>query len=91
MNRSGIGARNIKKLILIIAVFLSGLLIGCTNDVSMAGNRFDMEYIQSDLINWVGEFYLYRDNQTGVHYLVFKEGDSIAITPRYNSDGTLYK
>lgn len=76
-----------------MAVFLSGLLIGCTETRSQAVDysSFDMDYLESDLINWVGDFYLYEDRETHVEYLVFRyTGDGIAITPRYNADGSLY-
>lgn len=31
----------------------------------------------------------YIDPETGVHYLLYKKGDSGGICPRYNADGTL--
>ena len=72
------------------AVFVSGLLIGCaTEDVAAVGS-FDMEYIESDLVNWVGDFYLYKDKETGVEYLVFKTTDGVGICPRYRSDIEVY-
>lgn len=50
-----------------------------------------MEYLESDLVNWVGDFYLYEDTETHVEYLIYKwEREGIAITPRYNADGSLY-
>lgn len=82
-----------KKIILVLAVFVSGLVIGCAT-TSNAGNPpvFNMEYIDSDLINWVGDFYLYEDTETHVEYMVYKWGsEGIAITPRYNADGSLYE
>lgn len=76
------------------AVFLSGLLIGCTTTESSAGSSlgFNMEYIESDLVNWVGDFYLYEDTETHVEYMIYRlgGGEGIAITPRYNADGSLY-
>lgn len=81
-----------KKIILVLAVFVSGLVIGCAT-TSNAGSPpvFNMEYIDSDLINWVGDFYLYEDTETHVEYLVYNNSDYIAITPRYNADGSLYE
>ena len=84
---------HIKKIVLVGAVFLSGLLIGCTTTESSAGSSlgFNMEFIEADLINWVGDFYLYEDSETHVEYMVYKDGTTgIAITPRYNADGSLY-
>ena len=51
---------------------------------------FNMEYIESDLINWAGEFYLYYDEETGVEYIAYKYNDGCSITPRLNADGSLY-
>ena len=85
--------RGIRKIVLVVAVFVSGLLIGCTSTNSQAVDigTFNMEYLESDLINWVGDFYLYEDTETHVEYLVYKYGsEGIAITPRYNADGSLY-
>lgn len=50
-----------------------------------------MEHIESDFINWVGDFYLYEDTETHVEYMVYKDSPTgIAITPRYNADRSLY-
>ena len=32
----------------------------------------------------------YRDEETGVEYIVFKTGYGAGACPRYNADGTLY-
>lgn len=76
-----------------LAVFVSGLVIGCATTESEASNTsgFNMEYIDSDLINWVGDFYLYEDTETHVEYLVYNNNGYIAITPRFNADGSLYE
>lgn len=79
---------------MVLAVFISGLMIGCATTESEASDTsgFNMEYIDSDLINWVGDFYLYEDTETHVEYMVYKWGsEGIAITPRYNADGSLYE
>lgn len=72
------------------AVFVSGLLIGCTAKNVAASGSFEMEYIESDLVNWVGDFYLYVDKQTDVEYIVYTTSEGVGITPRYNLDGTIY-
>ena len=76
-----------------LAVFISGLVIGCATTESKAEikSSFNMEYIESDLINWVGDFFLYEDTETHVEYMVYKDSSTgIAITPRYNADRSLY-
>lgn len=82
----------IKKILLVSAVFVSGLMIGCTASESAASGlkMFDMEYMDSDLVNWVGDFYLYKDKETGVEYLVFKTTDGVGICPRYKNDIEVY-
>lgn len=32
----------------------------------------------------------YKDEETGVEYIVFKSGYGAGVCPRYNADGTLY-
>lgn len=49
-----------------------------------------MEYLDSDLMNWTGEFYLYEDEETHVEYIVHYNNGYVSITPRYNADGSLY-
>ena len=76
-----------------MAVFLSGLLIGCTETRSQAVeySSFNMDYLESDLINWIGDFYLYEDSETHVEYIIYKYNrEGIAITPRYRADGSLF-
>lgn len=91
MNRFGRSVNSIKRIVLILAVFVSGLLIGCTSNNSQAASHdFNMDYLESDLVNWAGEFYLYEDRETHVEYIVFELRDSIAITPRYTHEGKLY-
>lgn len=72
-----------KLFIACLAIFISLLFISCS---SVASN-FRMEYKETDLANWVGEVYVYVDSETGVEYIIFTKGDSIAITPRYEQIG----
>ena len=65
-------------------------MIGCGSETLAETNDFNMEYIDSDLVNWVGDFYLYEDTETGIEYIVYKEGESVAITPRLNTSGAPY-
>ena len=78
---------NMKKIVLVLAVFISGLMIGCAT-TSVVSNLFDMQY-ESCNFALAGEFYLYTDVSTGVQYIVLDSSDGIGITPRYNADGSL--
>lgn len=80
----------IKKILLVMGVFLSGLLIGCTTTSSGATDYFNMDYLGSDLVNWVGDFYLYEDTQTHVEYIVYMNDGNVAITPRLKASGQPY-
>lgn len=51
-----------------------------------ASTTFGMKYINGDI-----DFYIYKDTQTGVEYIVYRANQySSAICPRYNSDGEIY-
>jgi hypothetical protein len=81
----------IRKIVLGIAVFGSGLMIGCASTNSHAIEKFfNMEYLDSDLMNWTGSFYLYEDEETHVEYIVYYNNGYVSITPRYDADGKLY-
>lgn len=82
-----------KKILLIIATVLMVLAIGCgsTEEAhgSVSASTFGLEFISNS-----NNVYEYRDAETGVHYLVFRDtvcyGGMGGICPRYNADGTLY-
>lgn len=89
--------RTMKRVLIALAVFGSGFLIGCTSSESVASEsvtsdlqKFDMEYVGADLVNGVGDFYLYKDKETGVEYLVFKTTDGVGICPRYEDWNSVY-
>ena len=90
MSRSLKSVRIIKRIVLSLALLVSGFVIGCGSGTRAEDNGFNMEYIDSDLVNWVGDFYLYEDTETGVEYIVYKVGESVAITPRLYTNGTPY-
>lgn len=50
-------------------------------------NAFEMEYI-----GYSRDITVYRDVDTGVHYLIYKyfPYEQCFVCPRYNPDGTLY-
>ena len=76
-----------KRIALVVAVFLSGLVIGCATTIK-ASDLFDMSY-ESCNFALVGQFYLYTDTSTGVQYIVVDTTNGTGITPRYNADGSL--
>lgn len=79
-----------KKLGLTICALLCGLYLGACADTAIANNSnqdsaftYNGGYTASYLI----------DNETGVNYIVvdkYGSGVAIAITPRLNTDGSLY-
>lgn len=78
-----------------MAVFASGFMIGCADTTSEASDKvafskFSMKHIDTDLVSWVGDFYLYRDQETGVEYIVLSSEKGVSITPRYDSEGKIY-
>lgn len=95
-NREEECVRNIRKIALALAVFVSGLMIGCADTTSKASDKvvfskFSMEHVDTDLVSWVGDFYIYADQETGVEYIVLQKNENmLCITPRYKADGSLY-
>lgn len=73
----------LKKILLIIGCCaccaLSIPLTGCTDNPS-----------NSDTPSLGGMIRVYVDEATGVNYIRYSNGYGCAITPRYNSDGSLY-
>lgn len=88
--------KNFKRMIACLVIFASGFMIGCADTTSEASDKvafskFSMEHVDTDLVNWVGDFYLYADKETGVEYIVIQNSENgIGITPRYKADGSLY-
>jgi hypothetical protein len=92
-----------KKLNILAITFLLSMTVGCSNSnkhgndckcssCSMAitneEKRLENETFL-ELIHRRNGFYEYKDIETGVHYLLFSNTCGSAITPMYNSDGTL--
>lgn len=48
--------------------------------------KFNMEYESTDFALGVSSFYLYRDAETGVEYIVVTDANGIAITPRLQAN-----
>lgn len=73
--------------LVLTATLLVGVMIGgCSNDTS------SIEVSASNFMSFEdlgGSAHLreYRDTETGVHYIVSKDG---GICPRYNANGILY-
>ena len=73
----------IKKIICAIIIILSILfLVGCTTNPNIDGSKND------------ASIKFWTDDETGVQYVIYNEvclnGGMGGITPRLNSDGTLY-
>lgn len=74
-----------KRILAICIAATTFFLMGCGNgDVKIETSSKEslsiVEYINSRIS-------LYKDNETGVHYIINYEG---GMTPRLNADGTLY-
>lgn len=70
--------------ILIIVVIMATMLCGCI-DGEMAEPRYDTEY-QMWLNSGSCFVFSFKDEETGVWYVSTNEG----VTPRLNTDGSLY-
>ena len=59
-----------------------------TNNKELFMSKFDITKINEQTYTNISEMI---DNDTGVHYLIIEDfyHKSIAVTPRYNSDGTI--
>lgn len=68
-------------------IILSTLMI-FTIIVSCSCDDTEYEVTQSKSLN--PDIYEYIDQETGVHYLVYKGVKMGGITVRYNADGSLY-
>ena len=84
----------------LVVIFLGIMLMttGCgekTNSdrqvftVQAKDTTFNMEFESIDFAVGVDNFYLYRDVQTGVEYIVVITGNGVAITPRYEDSMNL--
>ena len=84
-----------KRIIVLIALLVVVICVGCSgsvnadNSIPVEVHKFDMDFVESDMINWVGDFYLYEDKETTVEYIIFTNNGYVSITPRYNADGSL--
>ena len=82
-----------KKMIALAALIFA--LCGCgTSAAASEQDSWDNDF-RMDCIADEGNFEVYQDRETGVQYIVYREWKNAyatfcAMTPRYNSDGTLY-
>lgn len=88
----------IKKIgVVLFCVISMGLpvfiLAACDKPEQQETNE-EIERISEGIREEKAEIMEYIDNETGVHYLIYREsvykGASGGITPRYNADGSLY-
>lgn len=82
-----------KKTIAIIALVVA--LLGCGPAASVGAQSTQNNEFKMELVAFDGDFDVYQDRETGVQYIVYREWKNAyatfcAMTPRYNSDGTLY-
>ena len=82
-----------KKTIAIIALVVA--LFGCGPAASAGAQSTQNNEFKMELVAFDGDFDVYQDRETGVQYIVYREWKNAsatfcAMTPRYNSDGTLY-
>ena len=69
---------------IVLAVAL--VLVSCNSKaVAEAEEAFRMQYEESH-ITLAGMIYLYRDAATGVEYIIVKDGEGLAITPRVKKE-----
>ena len=77
-----------KKIASLILVMLTILLVGCANDTEASSK---IKSIQDRTHNDIDvTFEIVVDEETGVNYIVYNGYKQGGITPRLNSDGTLY-
>lgn len=84
--------KDLKVSLIGIAILVLLILCSCGKaeaKVTQHTSNFNLDYITTSQ-----DVEEYRDRETGVHYLVYRDTSSYAgmggICPRYNADGTLY-
>ena len=83
-----------KKIILILTSFgIVTLAIGCGSIANAKTQHVTNFYLEE--VGSSNDVHEYRDNETGVHYLIYSESkmgyvNYSGMCPRYNADGTLY-
>ncbi len=83
-----------KKIILILTSFgIVTYAIGCGSIANAKTQHVTNFYLEE--VGSSRNVHEYRDNETGVHYLIYSETrignvSYSGICPRYNADGTLY-
>ena len=83
-----------KNKILLIVTALIILVVGCGSTAVNAKSQKSSSRFRIDYITEWNDVEEYRDTETGVHYLIYKDRHGYAgmggICPRYNADGSLY-
>lgn len=82
--------RKIKIVVMAIAMALTVCSCGPIN--ANAEYYWQTDYFYMDYVTFDGDFKMYKDVETGVQYIVYKDDrfGSVSIVPRYKADGTLY-
>lgn len=76
-----------RKIISMVITLMLGFLVGCGVNSEVEAKGEDAEFVYIGRSNRI---HIYKDNETGVHYLVYSTGNGIGITPRYTHLGSVY-
>lgn len=75
-----------KKMLSMGLIIATSFLVGCGVKSSVdAVNNMGFSNVDKD-----GFIYIFRDNETGVHYIKYGTNYGIGLCPRYNADGSIY-
>ena len=76
-----------RKVISLGIALMLGFLVGCGVNSEVEAKGGDAEFVCIGRNNGIS---IYKDNETGVHYLVYSTSNGIGITPRYTNLGSIY-
>lgn len=76
-----------RKVIGLGIALMLGFLVGCGINSEVQAKGEDTEFVSIGRNNGIS---IYKDNETGVHYLVYSTSNGIGITPRYTHLGSVY-
>ena len=75
-----------RKILSIGIIIATSFLIGCgTNNTIEAKDYVDFTRIRRDY-----NFDIYKDEDTGIHYIKYSDNYGVGLCPRYKIDGSLY-